>query len=214
MNCPLCQSQAIAHFHKDKKRSYLRCFNCFLIFVPEEFLPPATLEKNRYLQHENTFENKGYVKFLWQFLDPLLERILPGSNGLDFGSGPNPVLAKLLEESGYKMKTYDPFFSPELPAFEQHFDFLTCVETAEHFFSPLQEWQRICGLIKPGGWIGVKTEMVLQKTDFATWHYKNDFTHVCFYAKESFDWIAERFKLKVEFVGNSTLFLQSGTRKA
>ena len=59
--------------------------------------------------------------------------------GLDFGCGPGPALANMMQSDGYEMEIYDPFFFPNKDALSKKYDFITCTETAEHFFNPHDE---------------------------------------------------------------------------
>ncbi len=213
MKCPLCKKSDTVFFHKERRRSYQKCNTCHLVFVPKEYFPSPREEMERYQLHQNDLKNEGYVHFLKTFITPLKKRLPPGSKGLDFGSGPVPALSTLLIEEGFKMEIFDPFFCNRPSALQIRYDFLTCVETAEHFFQPFKEWMLIFELVKPGGWIGVKTEMITEKTDFSSWHYKSDKTHVCFYSVPTFEWIGRKYNLIPEFEGNSMVFFKVGADK-
>ncbi|MEX0601220.1 MAG: class I SAM-dependent methyltransferase, partial [Rhodothermales bacterium] len=115
-----------------------------------------------------------------------------GAAGLDYGSGPGPTLSVMLEERGHPMAIYDPFFAPDERVFDRSYDFITCSETVEHFFRPREEFERLYGLLRPGGWLGVMTRFVTDR-DFETWWYVRDATHVCFYRTETMYWIEEQF---------------------
>jgi 2-polyprenyl-3-methyl-5-hydroxy-6-metoxy-1,4-benzoquinol methylase len=77
------------------------------------------MEKSRYQFHENRITNLGYVKFLNQAIEPALNYLSPGSTGLDFGCGPGPVLAELLAGMGFYMYIIDPYFFPDLQAWNE-----------------------------------------------------------------------------------------------
>jgi hypothetical protein len=47
--------------------------------------------------------------------------------------------------------------------------------------------------------MGVMTKRVLSKTRFDSWHYKNDPTHVCFFSESTFEFLAQKSQLTVEF---------------
>lgn len=155
----------------------------------------AKEEKSRYDFHQNSPDTPGYVQFLRQLSDPLLKHLLPEQHGLDFGCGPGPTLSLLLEEAGMHMSLYDPIYFPDETVLEQQYDFITCTEVVEHFHHPLQSWQQLTDLLRPGGWLGVMTSVFPEDIDFADWHYKNDLTHVCFYTIETLQWLAARFGL-------------------
>lgn len=145
MYCPLCKSaNAPSHYHSDKKRDYLQCNQCKLVYVSPEFLPSKEVEKQEYDLHENSFEDEGYRKFLGKVLTPLTPFIKDMKfgelRGLDFGCGPAPVLASMLEEEGVRMNMYDPFYAHNLSVLEQSYDIVTCTEAIEHFHAPHVEW--------------------------------------------------------------------------
>lgn len=207
--CPLCQKQQTNLFYVDKLRTYLRCPNCSLIFVSRKDLLTPHQEKARYDLHQNDPQDKGYRQFLNQFTEPLLNRIgPPPQKGLDFGSGPGPVLAMMLESLGYDMALYDPYYALGADVLQQTYDFVTCTETIEHFYSPDKDWRLLVSLLKLWGWLGVMTQLVIDPQDFPNMHYINDMTHVSFFSLETFLYLADRDNLLVEFEGNSLIFFQ------
>lgn len=211
--CPLCKFTHTKSFYRDKKRSYLRCQHCKLIFVSRKDLLPEEEERARYDLHQNNPENEGYRQFLNQFAQPLLERIdPPPQHGLDFGSGPGPVLATILEKQGYKMSLYDPYYAPDPAVLQDTYDFVTCTETIEHFNNPDKEWQLLLSLLKPGAWLGIMTQLV-EDQDFPTMHYITDMTHVSFFSRETFLFLAQKEKLHIEFEGKNLIFIQNKPNK-
>ncbi|MDA1381669.1 methyltransferase domain-containing protein [Plesiomonas shigelloides subsp. oncorhynchi] len=62
---------------------------------------------------------------------------------MDFGCGPGPLLAQMLEEAGFRMHKYDPYFHPERATLAREYDFVTCTEVAEHFMPPRKN-SRFC----------------------------------------------------------------------
>ncbi len=189
--CPLCGSAKAGPFDEADGRVYLHCPACRLIFVPEKHWPPPDIERARYEQHQNAPDNAGYVSFLETIAVPLAERLPPGARGLDFGCGPEPVLCRLLEARGFTVRPYDPFFFPEPP--EGVFDFIVSTETFEHFHRPRRELERLCALLSTGGLLGVMTSYWDEETFRANWHYRRDFTHLCFYRRETLEWICGAF---------------------
>ena len=51
----------------------------------------------------------------------------------------------------YLIDLYDPFFFPNKEIFSKTYDFITCTETAEHFFNPKKEFDLINTLLKKDG---------------------------------------------------------------
>ena len=166
----------------------------------------AVAERRRYDTHQNDPNDSGYRGFLGRLAEPLIERLKAGSEGLDYGSGPGPTLSAMLKEKGFPMTIYDPFFASDKAVLGRTYDFITCSETAEHFFQPDVEFGRLDGLLNPGGWLAVMTE-ILEGQVFDTWRYVRDATHVAFYRSRTMEWIAANFGWSMEYpVSNVILF--------
>ena len=206
-NCPLCRSERIRQLTIVDSRTYWRCDVCHLTFLsPESYLSPED-ELARYLLHENSPEDCRYREFLSRLTDHLIPKLLPGAKGLDFGSGPGPTLSVMLEEAGFPMDIYDPYFASDTAPFRRTYGFITCTETVEHFHHPAEDFQRFDRLLRCGGWLGIMTEMLESDEDFLDWWYHSEPTHVCFYKQETMAWIASQYGWKVEYPRkNVTLF--------
>lgn len=210
-HCPLCSNPTTHFFYHDAVRAYRRCPACALIFVARADLLPPSEEKARYDLHENDPHDPGYRKFLGQLTDPLLARLGPTpQNGLDFGSGPGPTLSVILQEHGHTMDLYDPYFTPQRQVLETKYDFVTCTEAIEHFYKPKVEWQILVDLVKPSGWLGIMTKMIDEVNQFPHMHYIKDRTHVSFFSRETFRFLARKEDLAVEFIGDNVVLLQKG----
>ena len=133
------------------------------------------------------------------------ERLAPGSRGLDFGSGPGPTLSVMFEETGHFMAIYDRFYAQEPSVLETQYDFITATEVLEHLHNPGQELDRLWTLLKPGGNLGVMTQLVQDREAFTHWYYKNDPTHVCFYSRSTFQWLARQWQAEVEFADKGVI---------
>lgn len=207
MLCPLCHSTHHTHFHSDKRRPYYQCQTCKLVFVPPEYYLSPTEEKQIYDLHQNDVDDQGYLQFLDRFIQPLQERLNGTETGLDFGSGPTPVLATRLKNAGYEMAIYDIFYAKDESVFTKHYDFICCTEVIEHLHQPKAVLEKLVTLLPVHGILCIMTKRVINAERFANWHYKNDPTHICFFSVETFEWIAEKYDLKLEVVGNDVVFL-------
>lgn len=190
--CPLCGA-ASAPFWREPKRgwSYRRCPACELVFrEPEERLELAEQEK-RYALHQNRVDDPAYRKFLSPALEAVCARVAAGAAGLDYGCGPGPALAAMLEESGYRMTLYDPIYAQDGSVLKRRYAFVTCTEVAEHFHEPGAEFERLGALLEPGGLLVVMTRL-RDGADFPSWGYRHDDTHCCFYAGATMRWIGAR----------------------
>ncbi|GAA3542821.1 class I SAM-dependent methyltransferase [Zobellella aerophila] len=208
MLCPLCEHTGILPFWQDKTRNYYRCDRCRLIFVDPAQRLNADAEKAIYDTHQNDPGDPGYRRFLARLAEPLAARLAAGSRGLDFGCGPGPALALMMEEAGFATRTYDPYYAPYPEHLAQSYDFVTCTEAIEHFYHPGREWRRLLGLLRPGAWLGIMTKLALDRSAFANWHYKQDPTHVSFFSRETFHWLAERDGLNIVIIGADVILLQ------
>lgn len=207
--CPLCGAWRGRLGCLDLRRDwrYLRCPDCRLTWRDPESQPDTATEQAQYELHCNSAQDSGYRSFLARLADPLIEHLPPGAQGLDYGCGPGPALARVLEQAGHRMALYDPFFAPNQAVLEDRYDFITCSETAEHFFHPAAEFERLAALLRPGGLLGLMTGIRDQPARFGRWHYRLDPTHVCFYAPRTLDWLAHRHGWRIGFRrGDVTLF--------
>lgn len=208
MLCPLCQALQTFPFWEDKKRSYRRCEECLLVFVPAAYhLGPVT-EKAEYDRHRNHPADMGYRRFLSRLSDPLCERLPTGATGLDFGSGPGPTLAPMLTEAGFPTSIYDPYYAPDPAVLDNRYDFVTCSEVVEHFRQPGQEFSRLWQLLADSGWLGIMTKLVIDRQAFARWHYKNDPTHIAFFSCRTFEFLATQLNAHLEFIEPDVILLQ------
>lgn len=208
LRCPLCNNSASTLYHQDRYRSYRLCGECSLVFVPPAERPDIIAEKSEYDKHENHGDDEGYRTFLSRLAGPLLEKIPAGSLGLDFGSGPGPLLASMLREAGMRVRTYDVFYDPDASVWYQEYDFITCTEVVEHLHNPDREFKRLFAALKPGGWLGIMTKRVTDQTAFSRWHYIRDLTHVCFYSETTLRWVAEQYGASLELPAEDVALLQ------
>ncbi len=196
---------------KNLERDYHHCPRCDFVFVPPEFQPGAAAEKARYMTHNNDPSDAGYRDFLSRLWNVLKRHLSPGALGLDYGSGPEPVLATMIRGEGFDVRIYDPYFAPDRSALDERYDFITCCETAEHFAKPGEEFETLGRLLKPEGWLGVMTGMKENWEGFADWNYARDETHVGFYSPGTMGWIANRHGWHAEFPReNVALFRKPG----
>ncbi len=208
IHCPLCMAVEITAYFSDSDRSYLCCSTCGLVFVPPDEYVSRCAEKAEYELHHNDIDDLGYRKFLSRLMSPLVERLPPGAHGLDFGCGPGPALAHMLRDIGFEVSLYDSFFVPDEGPLDAEYDFICATEVVEHLHRPAQELERLWSLLRPGGWMGVMTKLVLDRTAFARWHYKNDPTHVCFFSVDTWRWWARNHDASMEIIGADVILLQ------
>lgn len=203
--CPLCGGSAITDYFRDRRRSYYQCTDCGFIFVPSEFHLSLQEQKAEYDLHDNRPDDPGYRRFLNRLCEPLRARLEPHCTGLDFGCGPGPALSVMLQEAGHEVSLFDLFYYPDNHVFNCQYDFITATETVEHLVNPGGDLDKLWEMIKVGGWLGLMTKLSTDQQAFAQWHYKNDLTHIGFFSRRSFQWLAERWQADVEFIGNDVI---------
>ncbi len=205
--CPLCRSGPASDLYAARGRRYCSCPECGGAFLdPRDRLGPEE-EKARYLLHRNDVYDPGYRSFASPLVEAIRARQQSGDTGLDYGAGPGPVASKMLEEAGYRTRLYDPYFHDDQGALEISYDFIICSEVMEHFYDPAAQFALLRRLLLPGGRLYCMTEPLRADLDFGRWYYKEDPTHVFFYAEKTLRWIAENIGFrKVEAKGRLIIF--------
>jgi 2-polyprenyl-3-methyl-5-hydroxy-6-metoxy-1,4-benzoquinol methylase len=208
-HCPLCGERKMELFFRDAMHRYDQCGRCALIVMDPHGYITAEQEKQEYDLHRNDPHDLGYRKFLSRLAIPLLNRLESDQRkGLDFGCGPGPTLSVMLEEAGCEVSLFDPFYVPSASVLTGSYDFITCTEVFEHFKNPALELQLLISLLKPKALLGVMTKLSTGREAFAHWHYRFDATHVSFFSRQTFEFIAERYKLDCEIIGNDVIILR------
>ncbi len=212
--CPLCLAEHSDFFWADRRRDYWQCDVCRLVFVAAHQHLQAAAERAIYDLHENHSDDPGYRRFLARLAEPVAARVKPSAQGLDYGCGPGPVLAEMLRQMGHTLAEYDPFYADDSAVLEQTYDFVTCSEVVEHFRRPDLEFQRLFGLLKPGGILGVMTKLVKDAQAFQSWHYKNDQTHISFFSPATLLWLAEQNQCQLEFIAADVVIFKAADSRA
>lgn len=198
MNCKICQSSDLEIIDIEEK--YYFCNDCEAIFIERDEIVDQKEEKSRYQNHDNSHQNKGYVKMFKTFIKEVLTaniELKEGAEVLEFGCGPGPVLADLLTKRGLNVDLYDPYFFPGKNYLEQKYDLITSTEVFEHFSKPRQEFKRLSSLLKKGAYLAVMTSFHPGPEEFKDWWYKWDPTHIVFYNQKTFERLASEFNLEI-----------------
>ncbi|MCE9686205.1 class I SAM-dependent methyltransferase [Shewanella sp. AS16] len=206
--CPLCHSQDAAFFHQDKKRAFYACEHCGLIFADAgSHLPPAA-EKHRYGRARANAKQRQLAQFILPLLSQLAQQQAGRLRGLNFGRVLDDASLSNLEAAGHTLKQYDPFFAPDHEALRQRYDFVCSYRVFEHFQDPLKEWSLISRLLNPGGWLAISTPLLTDLAGFAKWHYKNNLTHVSFYQRRTFEFLAQKGDFALLFAAKDLILMQ------
>ena len=112
----------------------------------------------------------------------------------------------MFEESGFKVDIFDKYYANNQDIFNNKYDFITATEVVEHLHNPGFEIERLFSMLNKDGVLGVMTKMLDDSVDFASWYYKDDPTHICFYSKNTMTYLARKYKAKVDIIGDVTLF--------
>lgn len=208
MNCPVCNSAPGRVLETVDGKTYWRCECCLATFLDPAQLPSVQTEIEQYQLHENDPDDVGYREFLSRLAAPLLKRLPPAQQGLDYGCGPGPALAAMFREAGHSVALFDPLFQPDHSVLQTGYDFITCTEVVEHFHRPANEFRQLDALLKPSGWLGIMTTFQTDDERFANWYYRRDPTHVVFYREATFRQLARDFGWRCEIPCSNVVLLQ------
>ncbi len=199
MRCRLCDSASEPFIVGTTP--YAECPVCGYFQIDEARIPSREAERSRYAQHHNSPDDAGYTGWIGSYLDMIEPWIPPGGTILDFGSGPEPVPARLLTGRGYRVSAYDPFFAPDTAWRSERWQAILLHEVAEHLANPSAVLSELRGLLAPGGVLCIRTRFAPRsREDFGRWWYRMDSTHVGFYTEGTMRWMARRWRLEALLV--------------
>jgi len=183
LKCRLCGAPASPIVVRSKKssRTYAKCEACGFIGLAAGHMLTQKEGKDRYLLHQNSHDDSGYLEFLDAFIgSAVLPYIAPGNAILDYGSGPSPVLSGLLKDLGYTCDIYDPAFARTRLWKKRTIPVLF---TKWRSTSESIETFSLCGLVESGGILAIRTRFPPSGADdFTLWWYRMDPTHVGFFS--------------------------------
>ncbi|MBN2655857.1 MAG: class I SAM-dependent methyltransferase [Spirochaetales bacterium] len=204
--CLLCRNECRI-ISDNKGRSYHICRSCGFISLDRAFALSEKEEEERYRLHNNDAGDQGYVRWLKSFIDravvPFAEK---NARILDFGSGPEPVLAGLLGEMGFEVCVYDKYFSPFMP--EGTFDVITSTEVFEHLADPYETLLLLKDRLRSRGFLALKTSFIPETDEeFLSWWYREDSTHISFFSPQSFSFLAGASHLTLEYCDEKSIVI-------
>ena len=207
MNCKLCRSSNVIPLGSNGTRTFLFCPVCELIFVPSgQWLSPEE-EKARYANHENGADNPDYVRYLTDISHEIDRVPIMHPRILDFGSGPEYVLAQVLRKRGIDCEPYDPVYNLGEENLSSQFDIVVLCETIEHVRDVQKELNLLRRVCKPHGYIFIRTELYPRKEDFLHWWYALDPTHINFFNSNAMNTMSNMIERYVFYANNKNVVI-------
>ena len=108
----------------------------------------------------------------------------------------------------FEVSLYDSFFVPDQGPLDADYDFICATEVVEHLHRPAQELERLWSLLRPGGWMGVMTKLVLDRTAFAAGTIKMIRRMCAFFSVDAWRWWAQNHGASLEIIGADVILLQ------
>ncbi|GAB4024865.1 MAG: class I SAM-dependent methyltransferase [Bdellovibrio sp.] len=207
MICPLC------HFNLNEPRllnagvSLFQCSQCYLAFKNSNDFPDQTVERNHYLNHNNSLEDERYLSYLDKSISAVKSEIKFDKSILDYGCGPVKGIEYILKN--FNVYSYDPIFYPDHSFKKKKFDLIFINEVAEHFQDPFQEFILLNELLNTNGTIIMRTELLQEKKD---WPYSKDPTHVVFYTLKTLDFLCHQFDFELDVFSDKIFLMRKGRR--
>ncbi|QYK01316.1 methyltransferase domain-containing protein [Shewanella psychrotolerans] len=208
--CPLCSSDKTTPFYQDRKRAIHRCKTCMLLFADASSHLPPDAELKKYQTANN--KHKPMQQLILSLVTQLEQLSKQHLVGLNFGRVVADSVVDVLINKGHQLHQYDPFFAPDHQLLRQQYDFICCYKVFEHFRFPSREWHLLCSLLKPGGWIAINTQLITELNGFAKWHHKNNLTHVSFYQRATFQFLAKQAHFTLLFASNDLILVQKPSK--
>ena len=190
--CPCCRN--IITF--TSASSFAHCIHCDAYSKDPYQLLNELEEKNRYLLHDNTLDNAGYIQFLTPLAQIIKKHVSHDSLGLDYGCGPVFALEKALD--GYThLNHYDLFFHPNKEVFNTTYDYIVLSEVIEHL-KRVDEVIKLClQSLKSNGMLFIQTLRHDDVKKIDAWWYTKEPTHIFFLSLQTFEFIATHYQLEI-----------------
>lgn len=200
MLCKICQGSTEELPDKQFNHMYYYCRGCHFVFIEDKHHISYEEERNIYELHQNSLDDQGYVSYLEAYIEEGLCNFVSSGEGLEFGSGPEPVLAELLKRRGYEVDIYDRHYADNHKVWNKKYDFITSTEVVEHFHEPLETLRVMAELLKPGGYLSIMTLFLPENLElFQDWWYRRDLTHIAFFSPQAFKVIGDKLGLEMVY---------------
>jgi len=199
MKCLTCNTIATNFEDLELQKLYYHCPACELIWLDKRYFITNEDEKKQYSYHNNSLEDIGYVNMFENFLEFFwLDIEKNTTTALDFGSGPEPVLAELIKRRGLHVEYYDKFYQTDKIYENKKYDLITSTEVFEHLEDPKNTLALLAKHLNDDGTIALMTLFHCNiEKKFLKWWYRRDPTHIIFFTPKSIEVLSEKCGLKV-----------------
>lgn len=206
--CKICGQDTHTLYDPQLKIDYDQCHHCGFTYKQPTYHKTPQEEQTEYNRHNNSFESVGYVKMFEDFIKDFINPLHVTGKGLEFGSGPGPVLKELLHRKGFEMYDFDPYYNNNTEYLQHTYDLITSTEVVEHFADPMKEFTHLASLLKEGGYLAIMTSFnTFNNEEFLKWWYRRDVTHIAFYRLQTMEFIAEQLGLKIHTHNNKNVIV-------
>ena len=206
-SCPLCRSSSTL-LYETKGRTYYKCSGCCSAFLNPANHLKNDEERNRYAKHQNNVNDNGYLTFVKPLIDVVTSRLTEIHRGLDFGAGAGSALWYILQQKGYNIAQFDPYFHNYPDLLQNQYEYIVCCEVIEHFYNPSKEFAMLRQMLSRIGELICMTHLFDDSIDFTKWYYKNDSTHVFFYHPKAIEYIAKKFNFETYSIANRIVIFE------
>lgn len=207
LKCKICSNNVDIIDDLQLEYKYQICKNCNFIYRLEKYHLEENEEFDFYSKHKNSIEEESYRNYLSKFIDEAIFPFIKSGDALDFGCGPGPVLAHILEKNGFNCSIYDKNFYNNDDNINKKYDLIVSTEVFEHFVNPLEEITKLTSLLNKNGIISIMTMFRPSIEEFHNWWYRRDYTHISFYDLKTFDYIKEKFNLRELYTNNKNIIV-------
>jgi len=201
MRCNICGGEELHLIEIKNKgglKKYYQCKKCEFIFIDRDHIISLEDEGKRYKIHNNEISDPSYRSYFKKFIDYIEDNLDKKYSILDYGSGPQPVLADVMKENGYEVDIYDKFFYNKKEYLDKKYDVIISTEVFEHIYEPRETLETLLSILNKDGKLILMTGFSpITPEEFKRWWYVKDPTHVVFYNKKTFETISKKYNLNI-----------------
>ncbi len=203
--CLICWSDTHSFESKKLNCKYHQCISCNFIFKDKNDIISLNEELRLYNLHNNSINDERYVAYFKKFLNSAVFPFAKSTGKwLDFGSGPEPVLAQILKRDyNINADIYDKFYAQNPIYLGKKYDVISSTEVAEHVEKPMEYFALLKSLLTENGIIAIMTKFhPNDEYKFLNWQYVREQCHISFYNRATMDKIASILGLNIIYSDN------------